>query len=174
MGAKDISSMAESLGTMLRITLDQKSKQVPLRRELDLVQCYMTIQKYRYEERLEYEVSVPGQLLDRFILKLTLQPLVENAIRYGLEENTEGCRIQILAESDDEFLYVYIKNNGSAFDSQLLLKLKSQQIKTHGFGIGLLNIQERMELTYGDPEGLTLYNDNEQAVAKLTFPLDHT
>ena len=173
-GAKDISSMAESLGTMLRITLDQKSKQVSLRRELELVQCYMTIQKYRYEDRLEYEVSVPDRLLDCFILKLTLQPLVENAIRYGLEENTEGCRIQILAESDGDFLYVYIKNNGSAFNDQLLLKLKSHQIKTHGFGIGLLNIQERMELTYGDADGLTLYNENEQAVAKLTFPLAQT
>ncbi len=170
-GAKDISSMAESLGTMLRITLDQKSKQVPLRRELELVQCYMTIQKYRYEDRLEYEVSVPERLLDCFILKLTLQPLVENAIRYGLEENTEGCRIQILAESDDVFLYVYVKNNGSVFNDQLLLKLKSHQIKTHGFGIGLLNIQERMELTYGDADGLNLYNENEQAVAKLTFPM---
>ncbi|MEY8354169.1 sensor histidine kinase [Lachnospiraceae bacterium 54-53] len=172
MGARDISSMAEALGTLLRITLDQKSKQVPLRRELELVQCYMIIQKYRYEDRLEYEVSVPEKLLDASVLKLTLQPLVENAIRYGLEENTEGCRIQILAESDGTFLYVYVKNNGSSFEDQLLLKLKTHQIEPHGFGIGLLNIQERMELTYGRENGLTLYNENEQAVARLTIPLD--
>lgn len=173
-GARDISSMAESLGTLLRITLDQKSKSVPLRRELELVQCYMTIQKYRYEDRLEYEVSVPDELLDCFVLKLTLQPLVENAIRYGLEENTDGCRIQILAESDGTSLYIYVKNNGSAFEDRLLFKLKSHQIEPHGFGIGLINIQERMELTYGEENGLTLYNENEHAVARLTIPLSES
>ncbi len=114
-GAKDISSMTESLGTLLRITLDQKSKQVPLSRELELVQCYMTIQKYRYEDRLEYEISAPENLIGCYVLKLTLQPLVENAIRYGLEENTEGCRILITAEADGTSLIVTVRNNSSAF-----------------------------------------------------------
>ena len=170
-GAKDISSMAENLGTLLRITLDQKSKEVPLRRELELVQCYMTIQKYRYEDRLEYKITVPEDLYSCYVLKLTLQPLVENSIRYGLEENTEGCFIHILTERSLDVLYVYIKNNGSAFEDQLLEKLKTNQISPHGFGIGLLNILQRMQLTYGEEYGLTLYNENEQAVARLAFPL---
>lgn len=170
-GARDISSMAENLGTLLRITLDQKSKEVPLRRELELVQCYMTIQKFRYEDRLEYKITVPEDLYSCYVLKLTLQPLVENSIRYGLEENTEGCFIHILAERSLDVLYVYIKNNGSAFEDQLLEKLKTNQISPHGFGIGLLNILQRMQLTYGEEYGLTLYNENEQAVARLAFPL---
>ncbi|GLB32782.1 sensor histidine kinase YesM [Lacrimispora amygdalina] len=170
-GAKDISSMAENLGTLLRITLDQKNKEVPLRRELELVQCYMTIQKFRYEDRLEYKVTVPDDLNSCHVLKLTLQPLVENSIRYGLEENTEGCFIHILAERSSDILYVYIKNNGSVFEDQLLEKLKTNQISPHGFGIGLLNILQRMQLTYGEEYGLTLYNENEQAVARLAFPL---
>ncbi|WP_349667298.1 sensor histidine kinase [Lacrimispora sp.] len=170
-GAKDISSMAENLGTLLRITLDQNSKEVPLRRELELVQCYMTIQKFRYEDRLEYKITVPEDLYSCYVLKLTLQPLVENSIRYGLEENTEGCFIHILAERASDVLYVYIKNNGSAFEDQLLEKLKTNQISPHGFGIGLLNILQRMQLTYGEEYGLTLYNENEQAVARLAFPL---
>lgn len=170
-GAKDISSMAENLGTLLRITLDQNSKEVPLRRELELVQCYMTIQKFRYEDRLEYKITVPEDLYSCYVLKLTLQPLVENSIRYGLEENTEGCFIHILAERTSDVLYVYIKNNGSAFEDQLLEKLKTNQISPHGFGIGLLNILQRMQLTYGEEYGLTLYNENEQAVARLAFPL---
>ncbi len=170
-GAKDISSMAENLGTLLRITLDQNSKEVPLRRELELVQCYMTIQKFRYEDRLEYKITVPEDLYSCYVLKLTLQPLVENSIRYGLEENTEGCFIHILAERTSDVLYVYIKNNESAFEDQLLEKLKTNQISPHGFGIGLLNILQRMQLTYGEEYGLTLYNENEQAVARLAFPL---
>lgn len=171
MGANDISTMAENLGTLLRITLDQKNKEVPLRRELELVTCYMTIQKYRYEERLEYQVTVPEELLSNYVLKLSIQPLVENSIRYGLEENTECCFIHILAECREDVLYVYIKNNGSVFEDHLLEKLKNNQISPHGFGIGLLNILERLKLAYGEEYGLTLYNENEQAVARLTFPL---
>lgn len=173
-GAKDISSMTESLGTLLRITLDQKYKEVPLSRELELVQCYMTIQKYRYEDRLEYEISAPQHLFGCAVLKLTLQPLVENAIRYGLEENTEECRIQIVAESDGSTLFVSVKNNSSFFEDDLLKKLKTHKIEPHGFGIGLLNILERMELTYGENYGLTLYNEEDQAVAQLSFPLNPT
>lgn len=171
LGARDISSMAEALGTLLRITLDQKSKQVTLRRELEMVQCYMTIQKYRYEDRLEYQVMVPPELLDLSVLKLTLQPLVENAIRYGLEENTEGCQIRIIAAITDGVLSVSVMNNGSQFEDNLLEKLRYHQITPHGFGIGLLNIQERMKLTYGSAGSLSLYNEKEQAVAKLSFPL---
>ncbi len=171
-GAKDISSMTESLGTLLRITLDQKNKQVPLSRELELVQCYMTIQKYRYEDRLEFEISAPENLVECYVLKLTLQPLVENAIRYGLEENTEGCRILITAEADGSSLFVTVRNNSSAFEEDLINKLENRETQPHGFGIGLLNISERMKLTYGDHYGLTLYNEDDQAVAQLSFPLN--
>ena len=135
-----------------------------------MVQCYMTIQKYRYEDRLEYQVMVPPELLDLSVLKLTLQPLVENAIRYGLEENTEGCQIRIIAAITDGVLSVSVMNNGSQFEDNLLEKLRYHQITPHGFGIGLLNIQERMKLTYGSAGSLSLYNEKEQAVASFPFP----
>lgn len=173
MGAKDISSMAESLGALLRFTLDQTSKEVSLKRELESVQCYMTIQKYRYEERLDYRIQVPEVLMNCLVLKLSLQPLVENAIRYGLEENTEYCVIQIQAEADthSQQLYIYIKNTGSSFEDHLLKKLETHEIEPHGFGIGLLNIRDRMQLTFGEPYGLELYNEEDLAVVRLIFPL---
>lgn len=173
MGAKDISSMAESLGALLRFTLDQTNKEVSLRRELESVQCYMTIQKYRYEERLDYQILVPENLMSCLVLKLTLQPLVENAIRYGLEENTERCLVEITAEADhgNKALFVYIKNNGSSFEENLLEKLKTHEVEPHGFGIGLLNIRDRMQLTFGEAYGLELYNEEDLAVVRLIFPL---
>ncbi len=173
LGAKDISAMAEALGSLLRITLDHRSKQVPLQKELELIQYYITIQKYRFEDRLNYQTDIPQNLLSCYVLKLTLQPLVENAIRYGLEENTEGCLISISAEAcpEKDQLIIYVKNDGSAFEDDLLSKLENRQIEPHGFGIGLLNIQKRMQITYGEAYGLTLYNEEELAVAKLVYPL---
>lgn len=173
MGAKDISSMAESLGMLLRFTLDQSSKEVSLKQEVESVRCYMTIQKYRYEDRLEHQIRVPDKLMDCLVLKLSLQPLVENAIRYGLEENTDCCLIEILAEADYENrkLNVFIKNNGSSFEENLLENLESHKVEPHGFGIGLLNIRNRMRLTFGESYGLELYNENDLAVVRLVFPL---
>ena len=151
LGAKDISAMAEALGSLLRITLDHRSKQVPLQKELELIQYYITIQKYRFEDRLNFQTDIPQ----------------------NLEENTEGCLISISAEAcpEKDQLIIYVKNDGSAFEDDLLSKLENRQIEPHGFGIGLLNIQKRMQITYGEAYGLTLYNEEELAVAKLVYPL---
>ena len=142
-------------------------------KELELIQYYITIQKYRFEDRLNFQTDIPQNLLSCYVLKLTLQPLVENTIRYGLEENTEGCLISISAEAcpEKDQLIIYVKNDGSAFEDDLLSKLENRQIEPHGFGIGLLNIQKRMQITYGEAYGLTLYNEEELAVAKLVYPL---
>lgn len=176
LGARDISSMAENLGTLLRITLDQRNTHIPLYKELDLIQSYMTIQKLRYEDRLDYRVLVPDELLNCSVLKLTLQPLVENSIRYGLEENTDCCIIQVIAKADraQNLLILYVKNDGSSFEDHLIHKLETHEVEPHGFGIGLLNIKNRMQITFGDDYGLELYNEDELAVVRLTYPLNFT
>lgn len=90
-----------------------------------------------------------------------------------MEESTEGCLIQIVAQADreKEILHIYIKNNGSSFQDDLLRKLERHEVQPHGFGIGLLNIRDRMLLTFGEGYGLDLYNEDDLAVARLTCPL---
>lgn len=171
LGANDISSMIQSLGILLRSTLSSDDKSYTLRDELNLINNYMTIQKYRFEERLVYEVSVPDELMDTTIPKLLLQPLAENAIYYGLEENIDGCEIIINAESNQNTLYIYVKNSGSLFEDNLMDKLRNNVITPHGHGIGLLNSQKRISLSYGEKFGLKLYNEDEMAVALITIPI---
>ena len=79
----------------------------------------MTIQKIRYENRLRYDISIPAEYLDVEILKLTIQPLVENAIQYGVERNREGCHILIGAQREGGILYLYVKNDGSEFEENI-------------------------------------------------------
>lgn len=169
--ANDVSEMTESLGTLLRIALDHTNNTVPLKQEIDLIKSYMTIEKYRYEDKLDYNIIVPDELKDCIILKLALQPLVENAIRYGLEQSTENCFIQIIVDATDSNLFIYVKNTNSYFEDDFLEKLENEEIKPHGFGIGLLNIKERMHLTYDENFGLDVYNEDDNAVAKLKFPI---
>lgn len=172
-GAEDISIMVQSLAALLRVTLGQSNASFTLKQELELVQSYMAIQEYRFEDRLEFHVSVPPELYPVHIVKLTIQPLVENAIHYGLEENTETCEITISArQMDGHRLQIIVTNTGSVFEDDLLEKLRTSQIIPHGHGIGLLNIDKRLKLTYGEEYGLELHNEEDRAVAVVTIPME--
>ena len=171
-GNMEISSMIESLGTLLRATLSNSTSHFDLKKELEIVTAYITIQKYRFEDRLEFSIHCDEALYNAQIPKMCIQPLVENSINYGLEESTELCSIEITIEHQQESgsLMVLVKNDGSLFEECLLEKLRSQEIRPHGFGIGLINIDERIKLMFGKEYGLTLYNDQEWAVARIHMP----
>ena len=171
LGAKDISMMVRSLGAMLRVTLSSQDEVFTVRREIELVQNYLSIQNFRFEDRLTFSIDVPEDLMEVGIPKLTLQPLVENAIYYGLEENTDGCAISVTARQEGRILRILVRNTGSLFEENLLEKLRSGQIAPHGHGIGLLNIDERIKLTFGEDYGLELLNENDSAVAMVTLPI---
>ena len=108
--------------------------------------------------------------------KFTIQPLLENAIRYGLEESSETCYISIVCREVLGLLIIRITNTGSSFEENCMEKLQSGEIQPHGFGIGILNIHRRLQLTYGEPYGLLLYNIEDEetyeecAVAEIRIP----
>lgn len=174
-GNDEISRMVESLGTLLRATLSKKESLVPFSEELELVNCYLTIQKIRYEERLSYEIDISDTLEHLLLPPLSIQPLVENAIKYGLEEIVEQCRILISARRiGGKDLLIEVKNNGSYFEDHLLEKLKASERTAQGFGIGLINIDQRMKLLFGVNYGVLLYNKDGFAVAALRLPVSQT
>ena len=169
-GERQISLMVESLGNLLRATLDHTAEDFSLKEELKLVEYYMTIQQIRYEDRLQYQLIVDSTLLDASLPKLSIQPLVENAIRYALEEITEECYICLTVSLNGTHIEIRVKNNGSQFEEDLLNKLKKKEIHPHGFGIGLINIDQRIKLKFGNHYGLTFYNEEDFAIAMITIP----
>lgn len=175
-GAHDISHITTSLGNLLRVTLSKKNNLFTLREELCVVENYITIQKMRYQKRLNCCFDIPEELLNCEIPKLTLQPLLENAVRYGLEEISETCFISVRARDKGDSITIEVKNNGSSFGENLLDKLLSQEVLPHGFGIGIINIHKRLRLTYGPEYGLRLYDmedentGEEYAIAQVIIP----
>lgn len=170
-GEKDISAMVEALGSLLRITLSPKNDSFTISNELELVRNYITIQNIRFEERLNYQEYIETEILDTLLPQLTIQPLVENAISHALEEITETCCIEIHGKLCQNDVIIDVINNGSQFEDNTLHKLETQEMNTNGFGIGLINIHRRLQLTYGAAYGLTLYNmDSEHAVSRITIP----
>lgn len=176
-GAEDIAQITTSLGNLLRISLNKSGDSFTLRQEMNLVENYMAIQKLRYSHRLVYQYHIPEECLDLQLPKFTIQPLLENAIRYGLDQTSEVCTISVSAHIYHDMLMIEVKNNGSSFEENLLEKLIHQEILPHGFGIGLLNIHKRLRIAYGEQYGLYLLNmedeetGEEYAVVQVMLPV---
>lgn len=171
-GNTDIATIVEALGRLLRVSLDKRSKMIPLQDELSLIHDYIAIQRQRYENQLNYQDHVPGDLLQIQIPKLAVQPLVENAIKYALENGIDDyCAVEVTAAVQQECMIISVANTGSTFPDHMLGILKTDAITTHGFGIGLTNIHRRLQLTYGDQGYLDLKNANGMAVCELHIPL---
>lgn len=170
-GAQEISDMVEALSNLLRVTLNDDSGLIPLEKELSLVQSYIVIQRIRFDETLDYRLAVEAdELKDVLIPKLTLQPLIENAIRYGLEQSTQICRVQLSVRRQGAQLVLLVQNDGSLYEDNLLEKLRQKTVTPHGYGIGLLNIEKRLEFAFGKEAGLELYNEDGMATARITIP----
>ncbi|MDQ0111369.1 sensor histidine kinase [Paenibacillus harenae] len=149
-----ISQMVEALGSLLRTSINLKEPIIPLSKELEIVSHYITIQKYRFEERLDFHIDVPERLLHGSIPKLSLQPIVENAVNYGLEQMIDTCSIRIQAFDENDKLFISVTDNGPGMEEQLVAKLLSGEVKTKGSGLGLKNIEDRIKLLYGDAYGI--------------------
>lgn len=166
-GNKKIMEMVDMLGKMLRITLSRGDEAFTIGKEAEFVNSYMAIQQYRFEGQLQFSMSIPDEILDVGIPKLSIQPLVENAIRYAMEENDEVCVIEVVGEITESEIVISVKNSGSEFPDDLLGKLEDREIEPNGFGIGLLNIQQRLQLFGKQGYYLTLSNQEGMAVAQI-------
>ncbi len=166
-----ISHMVEALGSLLRTSISLKEPTIPLSKELDIVRHYITIQKYRFEERLDFHAEVPEALLHIGMPKLSLQPLVENAINYGLEQMIDTCVIRVEAYVEGDMAFVSVTDNGMGMEEEFVQQLLSGQIKPKGSGLGLKNIEDRIKLLYGDAYGLTVTSKpNEGTKVTLMLP----
>lgn len=169
-GASKISLMVESLGNLFRAILQKSGESFTIREEIGLVENYLTIQKCRFESMLNYRIQAEPALCNAQIPRMVIQPLVENAISHAMENLIEECFVEILIERKTETLYIQVRNSGSRFEKGLLEKLQNGEITPKGFGIGLLNIDKRIRLMFGPGYGLSLYNENNMAVALVTVP----
>ncbi|HPR30653.1 MAG TPA: histidine kinase [Prolixibacteraceae bacterium] len=151
--------MVIKLSTFLRYSLKHKENQlVSLSQEIEHIKLYLDIEKVRFGDKL----NALFDLIDCngcMIPNMILQPLYENAIKYGVYETTEQVTIQTTARRDNQQLYFTVSNN---FDPDSISK--------KGEGIGLRNIRKRLGLVYGDSTLLTVKNENQIFTATLRIP----
>lgn len=153
-GQADISRMVEALSRLLRISISEKASVITLQEEADILRDYMHIQQIRYTDRLVFRILIPQDLGNTPIPKLTLQPIVENAIKHGLEMMLETCEITVQAAEEEHNVRIVVTDNGPGMDVDALQQLNSLEPNTQGTGIGLKNIHERLQLLFGPDYGI--------------------
>jgi len=161
-----IADMTEALSVIFRYSISRTGSLVTLREEFRCVEKYLIIQQFRFSGKFRYEKSVDEQLLSCLVPRLTLQPIIENAIFHGLETRPEGGVISLQMECCGQYLVVHVKDNGVGMtESQLLAINEKLRISPlipvppttkHGSGIALGNVHRRIRLTFGEGYGLVV------------------
>ncbi|SDJ77912.1 cache domain-containing sensor histidine kinase [Sediminibacillus albus] len=151
-----ISVMAEALGNMMRNIISKKAAMITVKEELEIVRNYITIQQYRYEKRLDFTLDTSITHEGSQIPKLTIQPIVENAIQHGLEEMVTKCHVSVTVLAIGENLQITVEDNGPGIDESKLEGIYRGKIKSKSSGIGLNNINERIKLMFGDTYGVNI------------------
>jgi two-component system, sensor histidine kinase YesM len=171
-GQSQISKMVEALGFLLRNSISLKQPLITIEEELNVVKNYVVIQKYRFEDRLDFHLQVDLDIVGFYIPKLTLQPLVENAIHYALEPKIDPCKISIYSIVDKETIKLIVEDDGPGMESTFIEKLKKGEVKTRGQGVGLSNINDRIKLSYGERYGINIEsepNNGTKVIIVLPF-----
>ncbi|MBR1622796.1 MAG: histidine kinase, partial [Pseudobutyrivibrio sp.] len=163
-----IATMSQALGNMFRYTIKTESEVVTIADEMNHVNDYVSIQLIRFNNRFKLNIDIPDELYEQRILKIVLQPLVENAIYHGLNYCSKGDLITIKGRMDNEKLQLDVIDNGQGMDDATLVKLQDSLKEPSSFtelghrskqSIGLKNIHSRIELYYGKGYGLTVNSE---------------
>lgn len=162
---EDIATMSLALGNMFRYAIKTPSEIVTLQDEINHVKDYVSIQAIRFSNKFTLTLDIPDELYQQKVLKLILQPLVENSFYHGLNYCTAGDNITIQAKRDGAILYITVSDNGQGMTQEVLDELRAKLSEEASFtelghrnkqGIGLKNIHSRIELYYGKGYGLSI------------------
>lgn len=153
---EEVVQVTSALAQLFRTSLSQGESDITLAVEAENIESYLTIQKMRYKDKLSFQLDFPEELKKYPIPKLILQPVVENAIYHGLKPSPQGGKIEITARQNQDKLIITIKDNGVGMSTQTLQSLLSEnsESKMDSHGIGIKNVNERIQLIYGSEYGL--------------------
>ena len=169
---EEVVLMTASLARLLRQSISNEDEVVPLAREVEYAKGYLTIQKMRYKDKLEFEINVEPSILNIPLIKLVLQPIIENAIYHGLKYKESKGLLQVKGFKKDGNAVLQVIDNGVGMDEETLAHIYDKhKVNYHSNGVGVYNVQKRLQLYYGESYGITY--ESEKGVgttATITIP----
>jgi two-component system sensor histidine kinase YesM len=161
---EEIATMAVSLAMLLRYNVKRESLQVTVRQEIKMGEIYLRIQKFRFEEKLDYRFDIPEWALEQQAVIFMLQPLLENCIVHGLEWSSGITKIVVSAEKSDEtdVFILRVTDNGPGISEDRLKELLSgleQETELTSQHIGIMNVHRRVRFLFGEAYGVIIENE---------------
>ncbi len=154
-----MADMIFTLGKLMRISLSSENYLVPLSEEMEHIKLYMKLLEFRYHHKIDMQIQIPKEMLKYRIVKLTLQPLIENAVQHGELRLRSDAVIWIKGDIIGEELYLYVTDNGVGISpemrKQLLEQMKTSTINNSRH-IGMRNVDQRLKLVFGEEYGLDI------------------
>jgi two-component system, sensor histidine kinase YesM len=172
-----IADMALSVAKLLRYNLKETSPTVPLLKEIAICEMYLRIQKYRFEEKLEYEIQIPEWAKVQPIVRFSLQPIVENCVIHGIEPNANRNKIIISAEKDSEHSYIVrIADTGMGIEEERLEQIRNNLLQVNPIAdamqIGILNVHKRIQFLCGEDYGIFIHSQGAKGTTvEIRLPL---
>ncbi|GGA28836.1 sensor histidine kinase [Paenibacillus physcomitrellae] len=175
----EVSEIVKSMAYMLRYSVQTSLEEITVANELKHVLNYMSILKHRYGKEFEFDVEIPPAYLLNKMVRLTLQPLVENVFQHAFFEGIQDDhRICIKAQEEEDSFIVSVSDNGAGMDEARLLELRASlntkrltEAQNGKGGIGLLNVHRRIQLVFGEAYGLQVESlPGQGTVVRMVMP----
>lgn len=172
--SEDVITMVTALARLFRISISRGAKFITVEQEIEHAKNYLIIQKIRYKNKFNYSIDIEPDVRKLNTLKLILQPLIENAIYHGIEYMQDEGKIEISASIHENKILFIIRDNGLGIDPEKMPGLLRYDGKSKGgSGVGVKNVHERIQLTYGKEFGLEIESELEEGTTiKIWIPID--
>lgn len=169
---EEVVLMTASLARLLRQNISNEEEEISIFEEVEYCRNYLTIQKMRYKDKLEFRIDVAPEITSCQIIKLVLQPLIENAIYHGLKYKESKGLLELIGYAAGEDIIFEIRDNGVGMDEETLNHIfERHTVNYRSNGVGVYNVERRIKLTYGQEYGITYKSRlGEGTVARVCIP----
>ena len=169
---EEVVLMTASLARLLRQSICNVDEVVPIANEVEYARGYLTIQKMRYKDKLEFQIEVDSSILYIPLIKLVLQPIIENAIYHGLKYKESKGLLIVKGFMKDGNAVLQVIDDGVGMDEETLAHIYDKhKVNYHSNGVGVYNVQKRLKLYYGEDYGITYTSElGKGTTATITIP----
>lgn len=158
----DAVKMVGALAKLFRISISRGHELITIKDEIQHAESYLIIQSFRYRNQFSYHFNVENELLDCLCNKITIQPLIENAIYHGIDRMVDEGEINITVKSsDDGDILIIVSDNGVGMTAQQCKKILSKDRSDSG-GIGVKNVDDRLKIYFGEKYGLSIESELDE------------
>lgn len=162
--------MVSALAKLFRISISKGQELIPIEKELQHAENYLVIQSFRYKNQFTYRFDVNPEILCCYCNKITLQPIIENAIIHGLDGLCDEGEIVVRAEEDGDDILFTVSDNGIGMTKEQCKKILEHD-SSDNFGIGIKNVNDRIQIYFGKEYGLHIESElDEGTVISIRFP----